>query len=335
MKPLLFRRLRPAVIVITGASSGIGRATAEAFAGPDVRLVLAARREEALKATAAACEARGAQALVVPTDVTDPEAVAQLAARAFEFGKGRIDVWVNNAGVGAVGLFEETPALAHDQVVRTNLLGYLHGAHAVLPHFKRAGAGTLINVVSLGAWAPSPYAVSYTASKYGLRGFSEALRAELTGWPRIQVCDIFPSVVDTPGFRHGANYTGKALKPPKPLYDARQVARAIVRAAVRRRHGSMTVGSVARFARMGNLLAPGVVQQLSHRGMQRYFENAPAVPVTEGNLFEPSRGSMSIDGGWRGAQRGRAFRCACYVVGLAAFALTLWASGRRDGTVHE
>src|SRR5690606_32663764 len=116
-----------------------------------------------------------------------------------DFGAGRIDVWVNNAGTGAVGLFEDTPIDAHDQVLRVNLMGYLHGAHAVLPHFKRQGEGVLVNLLSLGAWAPTPYAVSYTASKYGLRGYSEALRAELHDWPGIRVCDIFPSVVDTPG----------------------------------------------------------------------------------------------------------------------------------------
>src|SRR5690606_15909755 len=110
----------------------------------------------------------------------------------------------------------------------------------VLPYFKRRRAGVLVNVVSLGAWAPTPYAVSYTASKYGLRGYSEALRAELHDWPGIRICDVFPSVIDTPGFSHAANYTGKALRPPRPLYDARTVAQAIADAVADPGRGSVT-----------------------------------------------------------------------------------------------
>jgi len=203
---------RPLTVVITGASSGIGLATALAFARAQARVVLRARGEAPLARAAAACRELGARALAVPGDVTQPAAMHRLAERAAEFGDGGIDVWVNNAGVGAVGLFDETPVAAHEQVVRINLLGYLHGAHAVLPFFKAARKGVLVNIVSLGAWAPSPYGVSYTASKFGLRGFSEALRAELVDYPQIRICDIFPATADTPGMRHSANYTGKALR---------------------------------------------------------------------------------------------------------------------------
>ncbi|WP_404994822.1 SDR family oxidoreductase [Cupriavidus pauculus] len=314
----------PTTIVVTGASSGIGRATAEALAYHDIRLVLAARREEALEATAAVCREKGARALVVPTDVTDSAAMERLAAQASEFGDGRIDVWINNAGVGAVGQIEDIPAEAHERVIRTNLLGYMYGAHAVIPYFKRVGRGTLVNVLSLGAWAPSPLATSYSASKYGLRGFSEALRLELVPWPEIRVCDIFPSVIDTPGFRHGANYTGRMLKPPRPLYDAREVAHAIVRAIEDARRRAVTVGMVAQVAKIANAVAPAGVRVMSFRTLRRYLDNAPKVPVTDGNLFEPSTGSMSIDGGWRGAQRGRAVQNALLAGTLLAAGLLLF-----------
>jgi short-subunit dehydrogenase len=321
---------RTITIVITGASSGIGRATAQAFARRGVRLVLAARSLEGLERTAAECASRGAKTLSVPTDVTDAEAVARLARHAADAGDGHIDIWVNNAGVGAVGLFEQTPIAAHDQVVRTNLLGYLHGAHAVLPYFKRAGQGTLINTVSFGAWAPAPYGVSYSASKYGLRGFSEALRAELVPWPRIHVCDIYPSVIDSPGFRHGANYTGKMLRPPKPLYDPREVARAIVRAAANPRREATTVGVVATLVRVANAVAPKTVRRWSSRFVNTYFQQAPEVPVSDGNLFEASTGCLSVDGGWRDASSTNTLRNAGLLLGAGAVAMLLWNATRRQ-----
>ena len=153
------RVLGGASVVITGASSGIGRAAALAFARRGASLTLAARRDAVLHEAAAACEAEGGRALAVPTDVGDSEAVRQLTRRAIE-AFGKIDVWINNAGVGAVGAFVETPIEAHDQVVRTNLLGYMHGAHAVLPHFLERGAGVLINNLSFGAWVPAPFATA-------------------------------------------------------------------------------------------------------------------------------------------------------------------------------
>ena len=127
------RNLQGATVVLTGASSGIGRGAAYAFAKKGANLVLAARRQEVLSEVAEECKQIGTRAIAVPTDVTDVQAVRALAqVAADEFG-GRIGVWVNNAGVGVVGEFGETPIELHDQVVRTNLLGYMHGAHAALP----------------------------------------------------------------------------------------------------------------------------------------------------------------------------------------------------------
>lgn len=146
-------------VVITGASSGIGRATALMFARSGANLVLASRRKEVLVDLAHQCVALGAQATAVPADVTDPlamQALAQAAERCY----GRIDVWINNAGVGAVGRLEEVDLALHRQTIEVNLMGALHGAAAVVPRFIRQGHGLLINNVSLGAWTPTPFAAA-------------------------------------------------------------------------------------------------------------------------------------------------------------------------------
>jgi len=217
-------------VVITGASSGTGRAIALAFAEKFDHLVLASRNLVALESVALECIQLGAAVKIVQTDVTEQGAMINLAAEASEI-TGSIDVWVNNAGVLAVGAFEETPLAVLDQVIKTNLMGYMHGAHAVLPYFKQQGKGVLINNISIGGFLPVPYGVGYSASKFGLRGFSAALKAELTAFPDIHVCDAFPAFLDTPGIQHAANYTGKQLKPAPPVYDPVRVAMAIVKLA--------------------------------------------------------------------------------------------------------
>ena len=138
----------PRIIVITGASSGAGRAIALAFAEKGDHLVLASRNFNELKNVAIECEEFGTVVRLVETDVTNPSAMINLAAYAEDFG-GRIDVWVNNAGVLAVGAFDEMPMTVNDQVIQTNLMGYMHGAHAVMPYFKKQGKGILINNISL------------------------------------------------------------------------------------------------------------------------------------------------------------------------------------------
>lgn len=312
--------VRNKVVVITGASSGVGRAIALAFARKGARLVLAARRPEALNEVKENCIEFGALTITVPTDVTNAEQVRQLAATAFEFG-GAIDVWVNNAGVLAAGGFTDTPIEVHEQVIKTNLMGYLHGAHAVLPYFKEQKAGILINNISVGGWIPVPYGVGYSASKFGLRGFSEALRGELSSWPRIHVCDVFPAFLDTPGIQHAANYTGKALKPAPPVYDPQQVARAVVSLA-RQPKSAVTVGAAASFLRFTHFLFPKLSRNITANVIHTYLKNAPDEPINPGNVFDPVDYGTSIHGGWNSqadaAKRKKLFTKALVAASIVA-----------------
>jgi len=300
--------LNEQVIVITGASSGVGKAMALEFAKHGSKLVLTARREEALAGLKKEVEELGGTAITVTADVTDAKALEEAARAAVLFG-GNIDVWINNAGVLAAGDFTNTPVEVHDRVIEINLMGYLHGAYAVVPYFKTQGYGTLINNISVGGWFPTPYAAGYSASKFGLRGFSESLRAELSKYKNIHVCELYPAFLDTPGIQHAANYTKVALKPAPPVYDPQEVARAVVSLAEFPRNKTIT-GSASVFLRTLHFLFPTLSLNITARIMERYFRNAEPIKETSGNLFAPLEYGTSIYGGWTGAKSNTTKRIA-------------------------
>jgi short-subunit dehydrogenase len=283
-------------IVITGASSGAGNAAALEFALYGTKLILAARNENALNEVATECRELGAEVLTVVTDVTDPKAMINLANAANDWAQ-KIDIWINNAGVLAAGNFDATPMEAHIQVIQTNLLGYMNGAHAVLPIFKKQGYGTLINNISIGGYLPVPYGAGYTASKFGLRGFSEALKGELSEWPGIHVCDLYPGFLDTPGIQHAGNYTGKTLVPAPPVYDPQRLAKAMVKVAQHPK-GSLSVGSSSVILRLGHALFPWLTTRITASAMRTYFNHAEPIALTSGNLFNTVDYGMSPYGGW-------------------------------------
>jgi short-subunit dehydrogenase len=288
--------LQGKTIVITGASSGAGRAAALEFAKYQSNLVLAARNKAALNEVKAECEALGALVLVVPTDTGDSKAMIGLANAAVDW-QDRIDVWVNNAGVLAAGDFDKTPMAVHEQVIKTNLLGYMNGAHAVLPFFKEQQWGTLINNISIGGFLPVPYGAGYTAAKFGLRGWSEALKGELTQWPEIYVCDLFPAFLDTPGIQHAGNYTGKVLRPAPPVYDPVRVAQAMVKVAADPSSNTY-VGSVSLLLKLSHAIFPELTTKMTGLVMRRYFKAADPIALSDGNVFTTVDYGMSTHGGF-------------------------------------
>lgn len=217
------------VVVITGASSGIGRATAIEFAKRNSKIVLAARNVEKLEKVAAECRKLGADAFFVETDVKEAASVLHLRDEALK-RFGRIDVWVNNAGISAIGSFTDTPLKDHVDVLQTNIVGYFNGAHSALAVFKKQDRGTLINIGSVNSHLAIPYLASYVTSKFAIRGLSHSLQQDLRLEKRdkIHVCQVNPGVTDTEAFEHSKNHSGQKLELNLPKTRPEDVARAIL-----------------------------------------------------------------------------------------------------------
>ncbi len=275
------------VVVITGASSGLGRATAIELAKGGARLVLAARRREALENTAEQCRAAGAQAIVVPTDVTDESAVERLAAAALAEW-GTIDVWINNAGVTLYGLLEQGPVEQHLRVIETNLYGAIYGARAVVPLFRQLHRGVLINIGSVLSGVGQAFVPSYVVSKFGVHGLSEALRVELADEPEIHVCTVFPYAINTQHFQVAANLLDRAPFALPPVQAPEKVARAIVDVVERPRRSRYVPRSIA-LGLMVHAVAPQLSERLLLAALRRWHLSELPQRTGTGNLFEPPR----------------------------------------------
>lgn len=323
------RRLRDSVVVITGASSGIGRATALAFAERGAAVVVAARRREPLAGLVRECEERGGRALAVPVDTTDEQAVRDLARRAAE-AFGRIDVWVNNAAVYLLARLEDAPMAEVRRVVDTNLFGYLYGIRAALPYMRDQGGGVLINNASMFGVLAAPYVGAYAIAKHGVRGMGMTLRQELalSGAKGVHVCTVMPATIDTPFFAHTGNLTGRVAKAFPPVYPPERVARTIVN-LTRFPRREVYVGNAARIMAYQYRMAPGLTERmLAEMAERAHFAGDRAQEPTSGNLFEPMPEGTRADGGWEGRRR-VVVRRALTAAGCAAATAALLATRRR------
>ncbi len=303
-------------IVITGASSGIGAATALAFAARGARLFLCARGEAGLADIAARCNAAGGTAETRVVDVTDAAAVAAFAAEARD-GMGGIDLWFSNVGIGVLGKYQAVPIADHARVIEANLIGHMNDAHAVLPIFLAQGRGTWVNMISVGGFLATPYAAAYAASKFGLRGFSQALRGELSKQPHIHVCDVYPTFVDTPGIDHAGNYTGARLSLPPGALAPQTVAKAVVR-LTRHPRNTTVIGAPAIALKLSEFWTPNLGAAMMNGFLDIWTKRAEAGQDGSGALHAPPTEASGTDGGRRRPDQRRKAKIAAGGVAAAA-----------------
>jgi NAD(P)-dependent dehydrogenase (short-subunit alcohol dehydrogenase family) len=295
------------VVLVTGASSGIGRATALRAAADGAHVVLAARGEKALTRTEdEVARAGAASTLVVPTDVGDDEAVRHLVAAVL--GRhGRIDTVVNCAGVVAYGRVEDIPAEVFDGVLRTNLTGSVNIARHVLPVLRRQGAGNLVLVGSVIGHLGVPTMTPYAVSKWGVRALARQLQLENRDVPGVHIRYVAPGGVATPIYRQSANYVGTEGMPPPPVKSASAVAeRILARVGTDRRSDQLALANDV--MRLGFSLFPRVYDLLVGPLMAAASRDASRpVPPHPGNVLTPQEyddpDSADGTGGLRGVLR--------------------------------
>ena len=291
------RKIAGKTYVIVGASSGFGRGVAEELGRCSANVVIAARRTELLEEIAQKIRASGGKALVVTMDISKQEDVARLATEATaQFGK--IDVWINMAGVGAIGRFWEIPQEDMARVIDVNLKGFVYGTHAALQQFKKQGYGVLINMGSVDSETPHAYQAVYSATKSGIRSMDLALSQELrlNDLKKIKVVTIEPWAVDTPFWRHAANYTGVEQK-FAAMDEPNKVVNAVLRKSVRPKK-IVPVGWKAKGSSFFANVLPRVNEWLTGNLAHKYqMKMPPETPKTEGSIYKPMAQGSGVDGG--------------------------------------
>jgi short-subunit dehydrogenase len=278
------------VIVITGASSGIGLATARAAAAQGTKLVLAARSEEALADAVNDIISDGGDAIYVVADVSDRQQVEKIADAAI-MQYGRIDTWVNDAGLSIYGRLHEVSEEDSRRLFDINFWGIVNGSLVALPHLVKSG-GALINLGSEVSDAVIPLQGMYAASKHAVKGFTDALRTEVQEVDKapISITLIQPTAVNTPFPQHAKNYMPSEPKLPTPQIDPFKVADAILDAATHATH-DIKVGAMAKLNTAMQKIVPSLAEKISAKQINRQqYDEIPRNP--DGALYRPSGGGQ-------------------------------------------
>ena len=285
MKPEL-KALKEQVVVVTGASSGIGMATALAAAHEGARVVLVARSEATLQQIAEHINAAGGSALAVAADVSDRAQVEAAAQRAVE-RFGRIDTWVNNAGVSIYGRLDEVEDADSRRLFDVNYWGVVNGSLTALPHLKKnPGGGALINVGSEVSDAAIPLQGMYSASKHAVQGFTDALRVELDADEApVSVTLIQPTAVNTPYPEHAANYLSQEPMLPTPMIEPEKVASAILDAAIDPVR-DVKVGAMSKLNTTLAKVLPSLFDVMAKKQIGRQQRDEAPQHAREGTLYQ-------------------------------------------------
>jgi short-subunit dehydrogenase len=285
------------VIVITGASSGIGLATAREAAKQGASLVLAARSERTLQSVVEEIMQAGGEAIYVVADVARRDEVQRIADAAIQ-AFGRIDTWVNNAGVSMYGRLEEVNEQDSRRVFDVNFWGVVNGSRAALPYLRQYG-GALINVGSEVSEAVVPLQGIYAASKHAVKGYTDALRVELLaeGFENVSITLIQPTAVDTPYPQHARNYMAEEPKLPTPQIDPEDVAKAILKAA-HEAERDVKVGAMSVLNTAAAKLAPSLGDKMSAKQIDRQqYDELPRDPL--GTLYKAGESGRTHGSGGR------------------------------------
>jgi NAD(P)-dependent dehydrogenase (short-subunit alcohol dehydrogenase family) len=282
--------------VVTGASAGVGRATARAFAREGASVGLVARGRDRLEATRAELEGLGVRATAVPADVADPEQVEAAATR-IERELGAIDVWVNNAMATVFAPVTDTTPEEFRRATEVTFLGSVWGTMAALRRMRPRDRGVIVQVGSALAYRGIPLQAAYCGSKHALQGFLESLRTELMhDGSGIRVTMVQLPALNTPQFTWGRAKLPRKPQPVPPIFQPEVAANAVVWAA-RHPQRQLMVGWPTIKAIVGNAVAPGLADRILARdGYDAQQTDEPAVPDRPDNLFEPVAGLQEAHG---------------------------------------